>query len=48
MTLKPGDNLITFTPEKSGVLPFSCWMGMIRSRISVVDSLDDIKPGDSR
>lgn len=48
VTLKPGDNLITFTPEKSSVLPFSCWMGMIRSRISVVDSLDDIKPGDSR
>lgn len=23
-----GPNVIEFTPEKSGVLPFSCWMGM--------------------
>lgn len=35
----PGDNIIEFTPSKSGVIPFSCWMGMIRSRITVVDEL---------
>jgi hypothetical protein len=39
--LEPGDNIIEFTPEESGIVPFSCWMGMIRSQISVYDSLDD-------
>ena len=40
MPLKPGDNWIEFFPEKAGVVPFSCWMGMIRSEILVVDALD--------
>jgi sulfite exporter TauE/SafE/copper chaperone CopZ len=35
--LVPGDNVIEFTPEKSGTIPFSCWMGMIRSKITVID-----------
>ncbi len=39
--LKPGDNVIEFTPDKSGVVPYSCWMGMIRSQITVVDDLSD-------
>ena len=34
--LKPGDNLVTFTPKKEGTIAYSCWMGMIRSRIHVV------------
>lgn len=38
--LLPGDNWIEFVPEQSGVVPYSCWMGMIRSKILVVDSLD--------
>lgn len=38
--LQIGDNVIEFTPEESGTVPFSCWMGMIRSKITVVDSLD--------
>ncbi|MFT4146633.1 MAG: sulfite exporter TauE/SafE family protein [Mobilitalea sp.] len=38
--LQIGDNIIEFTPEESGTVPFSCWMGMIRSKITVVDSLD--------
>jgi uncharacterized protein len=33
--LVPGDNLIIFTPEKSGLVTFTCWMGMIRSSIRV-------------
>ncbi len=37
--LQPGDNIIEFTPDKSGVVRFSCWMGMIRSQITVVDDL---------
>jgi len=35
-TLVPGDNLIEFTPTKEGTIAYSCWMGMIRSRITVV------------
>jgi sulfite exporter TauE/SafE/copper chaperone CopZ/plastocyanin domain-containing protein len=31
-----GDNVIEFTPEKTGRFPYSCWMGMIRSSITVV------------
>jgi len=33
--LVPGDNIIEFTPMKAGALGYSCWMGMIRSRITV-------------
>jgi copper ion binding protein len=38
-TLKEGDNVIEFTPEETGTIPYSCWMGMIRSSIEVVDNL---------
>lgn len=37
--LVPGDNVIEFTPTESGTVPYSCWMGMIRSKITVVDDL---------
>lgn len=40
--LEPGKNVIEFTPEESGSVPFSCWMGMIRSSISVVDDISNI------
>lgn len=39
--LEPGDNIIEFTPDKTGTIPYSCWMGMIRSQISVVNDLGD-------
>jgi sulfite exporter TauE/SafE/copper chaperone CopZ/plastocyanin domain-containing protein len=32
----PGENLIEFVPEKTGRFAYSCWMGMIRSSITVV------------
>ncbi len=35
--LKAGDNLVEFTPTETGVVPYSCWMNMIRSSITVVD-----------
>ena len=35
VTLAPGDNLIRFTPEAAGAIPYTCWMGMIRSTIYV-------------
>ncbi len=37
--LTAGDNLIEFTPGKEGVIAYSCWMGMIKSRITVVKEL---------
>jgi sulfite exporter TauE/SafE/copper chaperone CopZ len=40
--LAVGDNVIEFTPTESGVVPFSCWMGMIRSKITVVDDLKKV------
>lgn len=33
--LKAGDTVITFTPTESGKFAYSCWMGMIRSSITV-------------
>lgn len=42
--LKPGENLIEFTPDRSGTFVFSCWMGMIRSSISVVGQDGTIAP----
>lgn len=36
MDLKPGDNIIEFTPTEEGTIPYSCWMGMITSQINVV------------
>ncbi len=35
--LKEGDNVIEFTPDKTGSFGYSCWMGMIRSSITVVE-----------
>ncbi|MDR0558315.1 MAG: sulfite exporter TauE/SafE family protein [Treponema sp.] len=32
-----GENVIEFTPDKAGKFPYSCWMGMIRSSIMVVE-----------
>ena len=38
--LVPGDNIIEFTPSKTGIYSYSCWMGMIKSRIIVVDETE--------
>jgi sulfite exporter TauE/SafE/copper chaperone CopZ len=35
--LQAGDNIIEFTPAKAGKFRYSCWMGMIRGTITVVD-----------
>ncbi len=32
-----GDNIIEFTPTETGSFTYSCWMGMIRSTITVID-----------
>ena len=39
--LKEGDNIMRFTPAKTGRYVFSCWMGMIKSSITVVDRLPE-------
>lgn len=39
--LVPGENVITFTPEETGKFGYSCWMGMIRSSISVTDNVQN-------
>lgn len=43
-SLSVGRTLVEFTPDESGIVPFSCWMGMINSRIVVVDDLTDYDP----
>ncbi|MDR0381519.1 MAG: sulfite exporter TauE/SafE family protein [Oscillospiraceae bacterium] len=35
---QPGANLIEFTPTEAGTFPYFCWMGMIRSTITVEES----------
>ncbi|MDR2922805.1 MAG: sulfite exporter TauE/SafE family protein [Treponema sp.] len=35
-TFKQGDNVIKFTPAKTGRFLYSCWMSMIRSTITVL------------
>lgn len=40
--LAPGDNIIEFFPAETGTFAYACWMGMIRSRIMVVDDLNNI------
>ena len=32
-----GDNIVEFTPTETGTFTYSCWMGMIRSTIYVVE-----------
>lgn len=46
--LKPGENVITFTPTETGTFGYSCWMGMITSEIVVVDDLPDSASDSSR
>jgi len=33
---KQGDNVIEFTPTKAGKFRYSCWMGMIKSTVTVI------------
>jgi hypothetical protein len=37
-----GANMVEFTPEKTGVFRYSCWMGMIRSSITVIEPGADL------
>jgi plastocyanin len=35
--LETGDNVVEFTPTRSGTFVYTCWMGMIRGKITVLD-----------
>jgi sulfite exporter TauE/SafE len=35
--LEEGDNVLEFTPTKTGKLSYNCWMGMIRSSVNVIE-----------
>lgn len=35
--LEEGENVIEFTPDKSGTIPFSCGMGMVTGQFTVTD-----------
>lgn len=37
--LQPGIQVIEFTPSETGVVPWSCWMGMIPGTFIVVDNI---------
>ncbi|MDR2445714.1 MAG: sulfite exporter TauE/SafE family protein [Treponema sp.] len=41
-----GENVIEFTPDKAGVFYYSCWMGMIRSSITVVEEGQSVAGGE--
>jgi hypothetical protein len=36
-SFQTGENIIEFTPTKTGVFKYSCWMGMIRASITVTE-----------
>jgi sulfite exporter TauE/SafE/plastocyanin domain-containing protein/copper chaperone CopZ len=44
--LVPGDNLVEFTPKRTGTIGYTCWMGMIRSKITVVPDLSAADAGE--
>lgn len=46
-TFQTGENIIEFTPEKTGKVSYTCWMGMIRGTISITDEPIEGDLGDS-
>ncbi len=37
LALHEGENILGFTVDEPGIIPYSCWMGMIRSTIEVFE-----------
>ncbi len=37
-----GENIIEFTPEETGTIRYSCWMGMIYGNIYVIDGTEEV------
>jgi plastocyanin domain-containing protein len=46
-TLVAGDNSVEFTPKKTGTIAYTCRMGMISSRISVVKEISSASVADN-
>jgi sulfite exporter TauE/SafE/copper chaperone CopZ len=44
--LNVGDNVIEFTPDSEGIITYTCWMGMIKSSITVVSDLSSVSDKD--
>lgn len=44
---KTGENVIEFTPNKTGSFRYSCWMGMIKGSITVVEPGGDLTQTDA-
>ena len=40
-TFSEGENVIEFTPDQTGTVPYTCWMGMIRGNIFVTDGTSE-------
>ncbi len=40
-----GENIVEFTPTETGTFQYTCWMGMIRGSITVVEGGDDASSG---
>ena len=38
-TIKPGIQTIEFTPTQTGLIQWSCWMGMIKGKFTVNDDI---------
>lgn len=38
--IKKGEQIIEFTPTEEGIIPWSCWMGMLRGTFIVKDDVD--------
>jgi sulfite exporter TauE/SafE len=43
-TFQPGENVLAFTPDKTGNFPYTCWMGMIRATINVIEPKGGANP----
>ncbi|MDR1978377.1 MAG: sulfite exporter TauE/SafE family protein [Synergistaceae bacterium] len=41
--LELGDNVVEFTPTRSGTFLYTCWMGMIRGKITVLDKSGEVE-----
>ncbi len=38
--IKKGEQVIEFTPTKEGIIPWSCWMGMLKGTFIVKENID--------
>ncbi|MGZ4958861.1 MAG: urease accessory protein UreH domain-containing protein [Methylomonas sp.] len=47
VTFKPGIQVIEFTPTEAGVVPWSCWMGMIPGTFIVIEDAQQAKDDQS-